>query len=52
MEESTALLTAIKVLAIHALAVLRAEDVCLEALTILLQAPRFLAVTPLVVLPH
>jgi hypothetical protein len=44
-----ALLTHIKVLAVDALAVVRAEYGCLEALAVLLEAPTLLAVAALVV---
>lgn len=52
MEDSPPLFTAFKVFAVHAFAVFRAEDVGLEALTIFLEAPRFLAMASFVVLAH
>lgn len=51
VEERAPLLAPVVVLAVDALAVVGAQDVGLETLAVLLQAPRLAAVAPLVVLP-
>lgn len=52
MEERPPLFAAFKVFAVHAFTIFRAKNVGLEALTVLLETPRFLAVTSFVVLSY
>lgn len=50
VEQSLSLFTTLKILAVYAFTIFRAENVGLKALTVLFEAPRFFAMTSLVVL--
>jgi len=52
MKNCSSFSTSFKILAVHAFTIFRAEDIGLEALTILLEATRFLAVTSFIVLSY
>jgi hypothetical protein len=52
MKQGSPLLAPFKILAVDTFAVIWTENVCLEALTVLLQAPWLLTMTPLVVFTY
>jgi hypothetical protein len=52
LEKSFSFFASFKILAIYTLAIFRAQYISLEALAVLLEATRLLAVAPFIMLPY